>query len=118
MSDEQITRHIAEKMMGLCHHKWRAVVVDAFGVNAGRKRYQCDLCDAFRFIAPINCYNPLTDLNHAFAALDKFCDEYSIAKGKAGYCVSIYGVSIKCRATDKSLARAICLALVEATKED
>ena len=113
MTDEQIGRRIAEKVMG-----WRYVDYKNGGTVYNRQE-----TDAF--ICHISDFTPLTDLNQAFEALEKWHGnsrdhETVITLNYKIYTVEAYSGSkhdIRHIMEDESLARAICLALVKATEE-
>ena len=72
ITEQQAVECMAE-MMGKCVHDWRQVVPDAFGVNKGRKRFQCTKCKELCFIR-LSLPNPLYDANHALECLEAYCD--------------------------------------------
>ena len=113
MTDEQITNHMAENVMGLERKSNCWMIVEN---------------DEVKNIVLNHEFNPLYELNHAFGALEKWRENnngnknYKIEAAWNGFKkVTLYdgfcGEWLNNTKTDKSLARAICLALVEATKE-
>lgn len=123
-TDEALSEAIAEKVMGECVHKNR---------HASKKEssfIMCPNCDYCWYYDEDDGIKPYAeDRNHAFEALEKWWGtntsdgrSYDIDRVPNGFKVTLWNGtwcdSIISKSRNKSLARAICLALLQATKEN
>ena len=106
ITPQEADQTIAEKV-----NRWRK---HACGLYVEEEHEYTDFGNLPKFFCRPSCWNPSTNANHTHEALKAYGHEFGIAYGKGGYCVSIYGVAIKCRATSESFPHAACEALCSA----